>query len=185
MEVKTGKYLRLPITDMPNAVILANSLKGGEYDCSCSLKIKQAWIEDRCLVIEIDKDIINIQLKRKYPKRSLDANAYAWHLIGELANVLNCDKEVVYLVMLRRYGQGGVVKIKDKDAPLFKKQIKYWQEHEKLTDENASYYRFWVGSSNYNTKEMSIFIDGLVSECKEQGIETMTPAEVESMMKEW
>jgi hypothetical protein len=87
--------------------------------------------------------------------------------------------------MLRRYGQGGVVKIKDKDAPLFKKQIKYWQEHEKLTDENASYYRFWVGSSNYNTKEMSIFIDGLVSECKEQGIETMTPAEIESMMKEW
>ena len=39
------------------------------------------------------------------------------------------------------------------------------------------------GSSTYNTEEMSKLIDGLVSECKEQGIETLPPEELERMMQ--
>ena len=31
------------------------------------------------------------------------------------------------------------------------------------------------GSSTYDTKEMSVLINGLVTECKEQGIETLPP----------
>lgn len=38
------------------------------------------------------------------------------------------------------------------------------------------------GSSEYNTKEMSHLIDGIVSECKEMKIETLPPWEVERMM---
>ena len=38
------------------------------------------------------------------------------------------------------------------------------------------------GSSEYDTKEMSHLIDGLVSECKEMGIETLPPEELERMM---
>ena len=36
-----------------------------------------------------------------------------------------------------------------------------------------------------NRKEMSILIDGLVSECKEAGIETKPKAEIDSLLKEW
>ena len=39
------------------------------------------------------------------------------------------------------------------------------------------------GSSTYNTEEMSKLIDGLVSECKEQGIETIPQEELERMMQ--
>lgn len=39
------------------------------------------------------------------------------------------------------------------------------------------------GSSTYDTAEMSALIDGLVSECKEQGIETIPPQELERMME--
>ena len=38
------------------------------------------------------------------------------------------------------------------------------------------------GSSGYNTSEMSALIDGVVSECKEMGIETLPPEELERMM---
>jgi hypothetical protein len=41
------------------------------------------------------------------------------------------------------------------------------------------------GSSEYDTKEMSRFIDGIVAEAKELGIETLPPAELETMMKAW
>ena len=38
------------------------------------------------------------------------------------------------------------------------------------------------GSSTYDTKEMSELIDGLVSECREQGIETLPSEEFDRMM---
>ena len=47
------------------------------------------------------------------------------------------------------------------------------------------YYKVFRGSSTYDTKEMSILVDGVVSECQEQGIETLPPAELEKMLKMW
>ncbi len=38
-----------------------------------------------------------------------------------------------------------------------------------------THYRIYRGSHTYDTKEMSIFISGIVEECKEQGIDTDTP----------
>ena len=46
-------------------------------------------------------------------------------------------------------------------------------------------YTVLAGSSTYDTKEMSELINGLVSECKEQGIETLTPDELARMMKDY
>ena len=41
------------------------------------------------------------------------------------------------------------------------------------------------GSSEYDTAEMSHFIDRIVEEAKELGIETATPDELERMKQEW
>ena len=38
------------------------------------------------------------------------------------------------------------------------------------------------GSSTYNTREMSVLIDGVVTEAKELGIETLTPDQIKEMM---
>ena len=46
---------------------------------------------------------------------------------------------------------------------------------------DGSPYRTYIlmrGSHQYNSKEMSVLIDGLVSECKEHNIETLTPEEL-------
>lgn len=128
---------------------------------------------------------LSIDIEQYREKRSIDANAYCWVLIGKIANVLRADKNDIYLEMLKRYGQGGVVKIKKEQVDLFKRTWKYHEEHEKLTEDKAQYFRFWVGSSQYNSQEFAIFIDGVISEAKHLNIEVLTPAELSAMKAGW
>ena len=39
--------------------------------------------------------------------------------------------------------------------------------------------------STYDTKEMSVLIDGTVADAKELGIDTITPAELQEMKERW
>ncbi len=126
------------------------------------------------------------EIKRFREKRSLDANAYLWALVGAMADVLRTDKDSVYVLMLKRYGQGGVAKIQNQDVDLFCRTYKYHEPHESLPpEERAQYFRFWIGSSEYNSAEMSILIDGVIDECKNLGIDTMTPDEISLMIEAW
>ena len=43
----------------------------------------------------------------------------------------------------------------------------------------------WVWSSKYDTKEMAMFIDGIIAECKELGIETDTPEQIARFKERW
>ena len=45
------------------------------------------------------------EIKPYHKKRSLNANAYAWMLIGKIADVVRNSKEEVYIEMLKKYGQ--------------------------------------------------------------------------------
>lgn len=137
--------------------------------------------------------LLNFEPKEWRECRSMDANAYAWLLIGKLAEALTAEaqgdtaysKDDVYLLMLKKYGQGGIVKIRNKDKNSILREVKYYEEHEQLYADNAAYYRIWVGSSNYNTKEMSLFLNGIIADCKELGIETATPEELERYKEGW
>ena len=129
---------------------------------------------------------LSIKIGKYREKRSLNANAYCWVLIGKIADVLRISKDECYITMLKRYGQGAVAKIPKKYIDDFKRTVDYWEEHEKLQDEeNAQYFRFWVGSSKYNSEEMSILIDGIVTEAKEMGIQTETPDRIAEMISLW
>ena len=46
----------------------------------------------------------------------------------------------------------------------------------------ATKWRIFRGSHDYNRQEMSLFIQGIVDECKEHGIETRTPDEIARML---
>ncbi len=129
---------------------------------------------------------LSITIDKYKEKRSLDSNSYAWVLIGKIADCVGSSKDEIYLQMLKRYGQTFVVKIQHKDIDRFKRSEKYWEEHESLdAEEKAQYFRVWVGSSHYNTEEMSKFIDGIVSEAEELDIETKTPDQIAEMMSLW
>ena len=133
------------------------------------------------------------KLFEKRNRRSLNANAYAWVLMEELAASLNSDKDSVYLEMLRRYGAGETLEDGTKVIFTLKKNIppeKVCKYHAVigtsfLNGGEFVHYRALKGSSQYDTKEMSVFIDGIVSECKELEIETATPEELALMKSRW
>ena len=52
-------------------------------------------------------------------------------------------------------------------------------------EDKATFYKVYRGSHTYDTKEMSILIDGTVADAKELGIETMTPMELAEMKERW
>lgn len=119
------------------------------------------------------------------PKRSKDANAYCWVLITEIANHLRASKDEIYLKMLKRYGQSEIVSVLEHIdvRPYFK----YFEEIGEGTVEGKKFkhYKVFKGSSEFDSREMSILIDGIISEAKEMGIETMTPAEVARLKELW
>lgn len=126
-----------------------------------------------------------ILLKKHFNKRSLDANAYAWKLITEIANELRVSKEDVYLLMLKRYGQSEIISVLA-HIPL-QGFVKYYEEagESELNGKTFKHYKIYKGSSEYDTREMSILIDGIVSEAKELGIQTDTPEQIREMMRRY
>lgn len=125
------------------------------------------------------------QIKEKKRRRSLNANAYAWTLIGKLADALRISKDQCYLLMLKRYGQSEMVSVVSEiDVRGYFKYYEAVGETE-LQGKNFTHYRVFKGSSEYDTREMSILVDGIVSECHEVGIETMTPSELAKLKELW
>ena len=132
-----------------------------------------------------DKDKLSIEVKEYREKRSLNANNYAWKLLTEIANVLRSSKEEIYLQLLKRYGQSELISVLS-HVPIGN-YIKYYEEagESKLNGKDFTHYRVYKGSSEFDTREMSIFIDGVVSEAKELGIQTETPNQIAEMKARW
>lgn len=129
---------------------------------------------------------LSIEIDKWRDQRSREANNYCWHLVGKIADIVGASKDEIYLQMLERYGQTFVCKIPNEKVDIFKRSEKYWREHEKLEpEEKAQYFRVWVGSSKYNTEEMSILINGIVDEAQDLGIDTRTPDEISNMLSLW
>lgn len=120
-------------------------------------------------------------------KRSLNANSYAWVLITEIANKLRASKEEVYFQMLKRYSQSSVISIVDEAVPQFMRSVKYAEEFGKgtINGKEFTHIKVYMGSSEMDTKEMAILIDGIVSEATELKIPTMTPGEIERIKEQW
>lgn len=135
-----------------------------------------------------DENDYELVIKRHSQRRSLNANNYSWKLTDELADKLivagvKITKEECHAEMIYRYGQvmldeqGEQVVISVRQGVKITDFYPYAKEIGTGTvkGKEFTHYRIYRGSHTYNTKEMSIFISGIVEECKEQGIDTDTP----------
>lgn len=124
-----------------------------------------------------DKDK-KFEIKEKREKRSLSQNSYAWELITKIGNILRKSKEEVYLQMLKDYGQSEIVSILSSIEP--KGYFKYYEKIGTgiVNNREFTHYKILKGSSEFDSKEMTILIDGIIQECKQLGIETLTPDEI-------
>ena len=127
-----------------------------------------------------DKDKL-FEIKENSRHRTLTQNAYAWSLINELANKLNLSKEETYLKMLKDYGQSTILSIlKEVDINGFFKYYEIIGKSE-LKGKIFIHIKVFKGSSQFNTKEMAIFLNGIIQECESVGIPTLTEEQIKSL----
>lgn len=138
---------------------------------------------------------VKISVKQWRDGRSRNANSYFYVLVEKLANALRVSKPYIHNLMLRKYGQ--LQRIDDKPIwvvlPETDEVASKVDEDETLhvrpTNElkegkDGRMYRTYLllkGSHELNTKEFSILLDGIISECHEVGVETATPEEISRM----
>ena len=146
----------------------------------------------KCEIAELKEAVksgkkLDVEIKVYRNKRSTDANAYMWVLLSKIADVLHTDKDEVYLQMLERYGVFTHIVVKPNVVDRVKAEWRTVRELGEVTinGQTGIQLQCYFGSSTYNTKEMSVLVDGVVSECKELEIETMTPDELASLKSEW
>lgn len=171
----TGRFAGASRTFDGKGIILAF-----EVDDSANAQIEQMKADD----------LLRIKAVKYRKKRSLDANAYAWVLMSKIAShpAIASSKEEIYEQMLQKYGsiyqdESGYIVITVKKTVDMSKVDGHW----KRIKDNGRFasYLMIKGSSEYDTAEMSRFIDRIVDEAQELGIETATPDELERMKQEW
>lgn len=125
------------------------------------------------------------EIKEHKEKRSLQANAYCWKLCTEIANVLGTTKDEVYLEELKRYGQSMLIPTAKDSKP--DGYFKYYEFEGKrlLNGRELNFYKVFKGSSEYDSKEMSILLDGIVQDAKELDIETLEDIKINKLIEEW
>lgn len=145
-----------------------------------------------CEAFEQDKEH-DLLLKKRTRKRSLDANAYFWTLVGKLAAKLKLKPDDVYRQYVPDVGDNYEI------VPIKKEHIEDWNRMwcsghiGRLTDDLGEcrnipgyhYIRCYFGQSDYDTAQMSRLIEMVVDDCKAQGIETMTPDELRRLVSQW
>lgn len=134
-----------------------------------------------------DCEKLSIRAVKYRNRRSLDANAYMWVLLQNMADKLHRDKWGIYLDMLGQYGVFTHIIVKPHMVEKVKNEWRAVKELGEVCVNGTTGIQLqcYFGSSTYDTKEMSVLIDGVVSEARELGIETLPPEELERMKAQW
>lgn len=116
---------------------------------------------------------VDVTIKGLKHKRSKNANDYFWEIVGQMADKLRATKEEIYFEQLKKYGQSITVTVKE-GVDLSRAGFKYYEKLQDGLRNGTKFvaYRVFIGSSQYNTKEMSVLIDGTVQDARELGIQT-------------
>lgn len=137
---------------------------------------------------------LNIELKKWYKKRSLDANSYCWVLCDKIAKELSKDgtiitKEKIYQDAILQIGTFEPMIVEEKAFENFKR---IWQKQglgflvqEVSRKDKCVKVHCYYGSSTYDSKEMSLLIQILVDLAKSLNIETKTQEEINSLLEQW
>lgn len=138
---------------------------------------------------ENDYELTIGKVKRQ---RSNDANRYFWELVGKLSEKINVPPEDIYRTYIKDIGGNYEVMPIREDAVEF--WIKTWRDRgigwqcDIIGDSKLRGYKnviCYYGSSTYNSAQFSRLINLCIDDCKEQGIETMTPRELSIMMESY
>ncbi len=144
-------------------------------------------------LFKLDKDTVyDIKVDKHRNKRGLKANNYAWALMEQIAVKMVMSKDEVYLRMLSSYGKLKTTEMGELVVCYFPLDVEtltigsYWKFIEKvnLNGEVKKKCYLLKGSSEYNSKEMYDFIQGIEQEAKNLDIETLSERKLRLMIEE-
>lgn len=137
------------------------------------------------------------EIVKREKSRTLNANGLYWKLLTGLAKAIDVPLPHMHNLMLRRYGQvklvgGNVVYVFLRDTEEVEKQVDNDETtHLRPTSQTKpgkdGTYRAYMllrGSSEYNTSEFSRLLDGLISECKEVGLDVLSDKD-RALLEAW
>lgn len=141
--------------------------------------------------IDPQKDY-DVSIKPKKKKRTLDANAYFWTLLGKLGDALKQSDMDLYRQYIRDTGAFQII-------PIREDLIQHWEKiwgakglgwlcedlGECRMHKGYHNIKSYYGTSAYDSKEMAKLIDLVVDDCKTQGIETLPPTELNRIKEMW
>ena len=118
------------------------------------------------------------EIKKHKDKRSLNANSYFYVLQNKLAHTVKMSNDELHFELLKRYSDVTLITLPESSD--IKGIVKYYDIYKKgeIKGMPVTIYRAYRPSSEMDTRQFSRLLDGIISECKEVGIETMTPDEL-------
>ncbi len=158
------------------------------------VKPEKADLGKAMALVRKHKDkLYNLEVKEHRKKRSLNANAMAWKLLGELSAVMRVSSEEIYREYIRDVGDNYEI------VPVKKDHIKDWDRiwceghygrytvdmGECRTIPGYHYIKSYIGSSDYDTAQMSRLLDLIITDCKQVGIDVMSEREKSLLLEEW
>lgn len=122
-------------------------------------------------------------------RRSMNINNYMWVLLQALADKHKTTKEEIYLNYIHDKGIFRTIEIQN-DAVgtithLWKEKGIGWVFDVVSKDAEKTNLILYYGTSSYTNKQMSEFVDVIVQDCIEEGIEVMTPEELQVLKDKW
>ena len=136
---------------------------------------------------------ISFDLSKWTHKRSLDANAYFHVLCDKIARAVSAGNDETKRNLVLEYGtqkrtddgSPSWFVIPKGDSPFIRSKYPKWFTGVMVNGKEADAYIEYKETHTLDTAEMAALIEGTISECKELGIETLAPDELERMMTQW
>lgn len=140
---------------------------------------------------DLEGQEIDFAVKKHREKRSLNANSYERVLEGELADALGTSKAEVHNEMLARYGkykrdaEGNIVfNLAPASVDYSKEETRHYKATGRREERNGIIYYWYVEmqpSHEYDTKAFAQLLDGVISECRDMGLEVLSEDEIKRM----
>ena len=118
------------------------------------------------------------ELKEYKEQRNKKQNSKYWKLVGELSLVTKIGIEEIHFDMLKNYSQRYEILVpSDKEI----RGIDYFEKKSTISKNGKEYtvYHVFTPSHELNESEFAILMKGLIEECKQVGIDTRSPEEIQ------
>ena len=134
---------------------------------------------------------IDVEIKKHYKRRSLDANALCWYMIDAIAAKQGIKKSEVYRNAIKDIG--GVSDIVCVKNEAVEKLTAGWCAHgqgwqtesEPSKIPGCTNVTLYYGSSVYDSKQMAALIDSVMQDAECYGIPTPAQQERDRLIEQW